>query len=511
MPFKVQVDWNKNGDFIGADDDVTDLVLRSRGTISAEYGRDQSTALAPTVSGRGQLVLDNSSRRFSPRNTGSPLYGLLKPARPVRLTRSITYELGTYDDDYSNIYFTDDSGTIEYVIFQGHTDDSPINPDQLNKDVTISMVDSLADFRGVNISTTLHQGVRTGEAIGLILDEYGWTGGRDLDPGATVISWWWEEGTDALDALEKLVRCEGPPAMLTIGTDGAVVFRDRHHRLLNDSSITSQGTWRNVVTGADPVMSAPFVYDDAWRNIINTGQVSIDVRTVRTSEVVWSLESPLGFAPGETKTFAAAASDPFHNATTPVSGTDYTVITGGISSVSLSRYSAASTTITMTAGGFGAQISGLQLRAQPVQVAYIVQVAASDAVSIADYGARSFPGDLPFCNQYDAQAVIDTAVGLRAQPLPILSARFVIGNSSNQAAQILGRDLSDRVTVVETETALNDDFYVETIAHDFTGEYDHAVTVGLEAVPPDGVVTASNVFIIGGGAGHWIGEGVLAS
>lgn len=505
MTFAVKIDWNRDGDFSDTDEDVTHLVLRSRGAVTAEYGRDQSTALAPTVSGRGQLYLDNSDRRFSPRNTSSPLYGKLKPARPVEITR----EIGGF-----TIPFTIGAGAVVlatdfYSIFTGHTDDTPINPDPKSKDVTISMVDNLADFRGVNISTAVYSGVRTGEAIDLILDAYGWTGGRDLDAGATVMPWWWEDGTDALDALEKLVRCEGPPAMLTIGVDGAVVFRDRHHRLTSTPSITSQGTWRHVRNGVDPVMSEPFVYDDAWRNIINTGQISVDVRTAQPVEPVWTLENFIGFAAGETKTFIASTSDPFINAITPVSDIDFEIPSGSLASISLSRTSGVSTTITMVAGGGGAQLSGLQLRAQPIQTAYTVQVTASNPASIADYGPRSFPGDLPFCSHYDAQAVLDTVVGLRSQPLPILSTRFVVARNEVQA-EVLTRDLSDRVTIVEDETALDDDFYIEQIAHDFTGEHDHAMVVGLEAVPPDGTVTPSNVFIVGGGVGHQIGDGYLA-
>lgn len=537
MPISVIVDWDRNGDYGAGDygeggyggldfatDVVTSLVRPQHSTIAVDYGRDQSTALAPTVAGHGSLVLDNSDRRFSPRNILSPLYGKLKPARPVQITRSInvntlitSYEsTDLYDDTYFDTYDTlvqqtsVVAGEVTYPLFRGHTDDSPINPDVNSKTVTLSLIDSIADFRGQNISTSLYAGIRTGEAIGIILDECGWTGPRNLDSGASVLPWWWEDGTDALDALEKLIRCEGPPALLTITTDGGIEFKDRHHRLVDIASITSQSVWQGV-GGNEPVMSLPFIYDDAWRNIINTGQISVDVRTPSALEAVWALDSPIGFIGGETKTFIASASDPFLNAVEPVEGTDYTIISGGLLSIFLSRTSGASTMITIVAGGAGAQISNLQLRAQPVQTAYTVQVAASDAVSIADYGARSFPGDLPFCNQYDAQAVLNTAVEIRSQSLPVITARFMVGKNVDRAVKVLTRDLSDRVTIIEPETVLNDDFYVESIAHELTGEHDHSVTVGLEAVPPDGAVTASNVFLIGGGVGHQIGDGVLAS
>lgn len=492
-------------DFI---DDVTSLVRANNG-VSLEYGRDQSTALAPTVSGRGTLTLNNQDRRFSPRNTTSPLYGYLKPARPVRITRSLLNL--AYGDIYSDFY-TDlytDSSTDGYTLFFGHTDDSPINPDVDTKTVTLSLVDSLADFRGHTISTQLYAGVRTGEAIGYILDACGWTGGRDLDNGSTVIPWWWVENQDALSALETLMRCEGPPALLTIGSDGSIVFKDRHHRILDAGSITSQGTWRGTF-GIEPVMTVPFVYDDAWRNIINTGIVDVDVRTPQGLTEVWTSDSPIALTANEIKYITASSSDPFINAISPIDGIDYILLTGSLS-ISLSRTSGASTTITLAANASGAQINGLALRAQPVQTQHTVQVTASNDPSIYDYGPRSFPGDLPFCNQHDARAVLETAVAFRAQPLPVVTARFMVGNNLLRASRILIRDLSDRVTIVEPETNLNNDFYVESIQHEFTSEYDHAVTLGLEAVPPDTTVTASNVFLIGGGVGHQIGDGVLAS
>ena len=508
MSFSVLVDWARDNDFTDPNDDVTALVRRSGG-ITVEYGRDQSTAMAPTVAGRGSLTLDNVDRRFSPRNTLSPLYGFIKPARPVKIIRhpgGTAYGSGAYG---GGLY---GGGALasDHVLFQGHTDDSPINPDADAQTVTLSLVDSLADFRGHTISTSLYAGLRTGEAIDIILDECGWTGTRDLDVGASVLPWWWEDGTDALEALEKLVRCEGPPAMLTIGVDGGIVFKDRHHRLLDSASITSQGTWRDVAGTGDPVMSSPFSYDDAWRNIINTGRIDVEIRTPQALDAVWTIDSPIGFTNSETKTFIASASDPFTNAIVPVADTDYVLTSGSLSSVTLSRTSGASTTITLTAGGGGAQISSLQLRAQPVQTAYTVQVTASDATSITDYGLRSFPGDLPFCNQYDAQAILDTAVEMRAQPLPVLSVRLVVANES-WADPVLSRDLSDRLTIVEAETVLNTDFYLESIAHEFASDYDHAVVAGLEAVPPDGDTTASNIFLLGSSAvGHRLGTGVFA-
>jgi hypothetical protein len=198
----------------------------------------------------------------------------------------------------------------------------------------------------------------------------------------------------------------------------------------------------------------------------------------------------------------------------------------------LVRSSGASAVVSVLGGPSGATVQGLQLRAQPVPTSYTVQVSASDAGSISDYGQRSYPGDLPWCNPYDAAAVLSATVAQRAQPTPIVSATFMIGRNEFKSAAILVRDLSDRVTIVESETVLNNDFYIESLRHDFTGEYDHTVTVGLEMAPVQqtpifaldtdgagadqgklggGFSDPNTILILGSSvAGHRLGEGVLA-
>lgn len=514
----VEIDWAKTGDFADYHDDVTPHV-RAQPGVSVSYGRDQTTALAPTVSGQGSLVLNNVyvdpynkalGRKYAPRNPGSPLYGILKPARPVRVIRQI-------------------EGT-DYTLFVGHTDDSPIHPEPADQTVSLSLVDHLADFRGQNISTQLHQGLRTGDAIGLILDAVGWPAAdRDLDAGATLIPFWWEDNTDAFTALEKVVRSEGPPAMLSVGVNGEIVFRDRHHRLIRAASITSQSTWRATGT-LEPVMQAPFSADEAWGNIVNAGTVSVDVRAPQELQPVWTSEETFTLSAGEQQIITAAASDPFLGAVTPEAGVDY-VLTSGTVAVRLITTSGISTGIELTAGAGATVITGLQLRAQPVSVTHTVRVSAENASSIAEYGRRSYPDELSWCGVGDATAVLTTAVAMRSEPLPILSVRFQLSGSDAKAALILARDLSDRVRVIEPETYTDGDFYVESIAHDTSGVHDHSVTFGLEAAPTmpapifrfdtagagfgDGLFGGGfdepgNLFIFDGTAGHGFGEGVFA-
>lgn len=503
---RVEVDWDKSGTY----QDHTADVQREAG-LEAQYGRDQSTALAPTVSGTASVTFENRDGKFSPRNPSSVLYGKLKPGRDVRITRTLD--------------------GVTYTLFAGQTDDQPITPDYDNRTVSLSLLDPLAKLRGTNISTPVFSGLRTGEAIAKVLDAAGWPEAkRELDPGATYIRWWWEEGTDALTAIDRLLQSEGSPALLTVGPSGSIVFRDRHHRMTRDTSLTAQTTFR-AVNGIEPVMSRPgFTYDEAWRNIVNKATVEVETRSPGGLQAIWTADSGLTLAAGEIRTINISGSDPFINALAPVAGTDFTTTRGAIASTRLIRDSGASTALVITNSAVTTVLETLQVRAYPLAVVNTVQIQAEDSESVDEYGPREFPAEIPWCSVYDAEAVVGLTVSQRSTPLPIITARFVVGNNATRAHAILSRDLSDRVRIIEPNTYTDGDFYVESLQHQLTDTYDHEVVVGLEGVPTTvtpvfrfdtagqgfdaglfgaGTDDAATMFRFDGAVGHRFDEGVF--
>ncbi len=507
MTLFVGIDWAKDGTYTGPYDDVTARARGGRaGSVRVSYGRAMATDLA--VSGSGSLVLNNSDRVLSPRNTSSPLYGKIRPARPVLVQRTI--------------------GATTYTIFRGRTDHSALQPDLNSRSVGVNVVDALADFKGQTISTRLYRGLRTGLAVGLILDAIGWTGGRDLDVGATFMPWWWLSNVDALSALQDIVSSEGPPALLTVGSSGEIIFRDRHHRLLKTRSLTSQSTWRG--SGGEPVMQS-LTYDDAWSSVVNAVAVSVDSRAPSAFGVVWTSTETVYVDTGETKLVTVSTSDPFTNAVVPDS-TD--IVATGTVTAALTRTSGGTTTIRLTAVGGPARVTGLRLRAIPIPVVRQYQLTSTDPDSATEFGPRGYDNALTWCGPDDAQAVIDTVVAQRAQPLAQLTVRFQIGGPVNtgRAAALLALNLSDRVTVIEPETGLSADFHIESITHELTGEEDHTITFGLEQAPTlptpvfrfgvsgqgfnDGVFGGglddpNTIFLFDGGSGHRFSEGVFAT
>ena len=82
----VQIDWNDDGDFSDANEDVTADVLG----MTLEHLRDLSSGHIEAA--RLELELKNDDHRYSPPNASSPLGGLLRPGRAVRVRAAYPYD-----------------------------------------------------------------------------------------------------------------------------------------------------------------------------------------------------------------------------------------------------------------------------------------------------------------------------------------------------------------------------------------------------------------------------------
>lgn len=456
--YEFHIDWDGDGAFSGTGEDVTE---RIRDTIDIGYGRDQARSLSPPRVGEARFELENISRDYSPENDSSPLAGNIIPARPVRIQ-------ATHDSQTHNL-------------FHGFTDGFDVLPALPERRVQVACLDALARFQGVRISTELHHGIRTGEAIGIVLDAIDWPeADRDLDTGATIIPWFWLDQEDGLTALEQIVNSEGPPALGTVDGDGKFVFRDRHHRLIRSASLSSQATLSDG--GTEPMISDDVTYDHGWRDIVNSVTLSVDERSPSgIAEVVWSSDLIYSVADGETLTIRTQPADPVLNAITPVLDTDYRVRSGAVEAA-LSQTSGTAIVIKITGSGGPAVFDQLQLRAYPVTTRRTVEVHVEDPESVDAYGMRSPRLDAPWASVHDALAIGEIVLAHRAERMPIVTVRLD-GQTDERLTQQLTRDLSDRVTIEESEIGLDDDFYIERIDHVIShAGFNHITSFGCEKV-----------------------------
>jgi hypothetical protein len=471
--YQISVDWVADGDFIDPFDNVTDDVLQ-RG-ITVMSGRDQNRQLSPARIGSAGFALCNVERLYSPENTDSDLYGNLEPGRETSIQ-------ATFD------------GTT-YPLFYGRLNDFTVNPDRDNRSVEFTALDGLSTLQGVKISTALYQALRTGEIVALILDEAGWPADRrDIDTGASFTSYWWEEGTTAFDAIQKVVNAEGPPALAYIAPDGTFTFRDRHHRLLRAASLTSQADFAAArvecdsppVTGLD--YTPPFTYQHGWRDIVNDVLQDVDQRAQNTDlSTVWNTESPFSILTGQTVEIKAVASDPFLDAVAPTTtGSEPDIVyTGtGVVSATLSRTSGQSTIIRVTSVGGPATVLSMRLRARAVPVGRTIQVREQDPASITLHGLRTYPQDIQLATANDVEAVAEVIVAQYANRRPLVSMR-VVAQDPTHLVQIFTRTLSDLITIRNDELGLDAGFYIEQIEHTITRINPerppiHAVVFGCE-------------------------------
>jgi hypothetical protein len=447
--YQFSIDWD--GQPGGTGEDVTGDIISD---IPITYGRDQERQLKPAAVGSSSFTLNNVSRAYSPENTDSPLYGDLDPARAM--TGQVTFEGQTYP------------------LFRGRIDDFNIKADFNDRTVDFTFLDGLNDLAGVKLSTGVYAAMRTGDLINVVLDEAGWTGGRDIDPGATLVKYWWLSDTDALSAINDLVKSEGPPAIAYCAPDGTLVFRDRHHRLLRQASRTVQATFHadalgdctaNGVPQGALSLAKPFSYAHGWRDIVNS--VAFDVTDREPSYVVqqvWQDTSTYVLSIGQSIDLTVSGSDPFINAVTPVPGTDIVYTGAGVLNVLLDRTSGATAKLTIQAVGAGVTITSVQVRAQSLVAQPSVRVSQSDAVSIEQHGERAYPDGAPWAGVEDAQAIASMILLHYAERRPTVQIRIVSSDPAHYV-QVLQRTISDRIHITNDEMRLDADFFVERVTH----------------------------------------------
>ena len=240
--------------------------------------------------------------------------------------------------------------------------------------------------------------------------------------------------------------------------------------MLTARATTSQGTFND--TGNSGIWHRqPFGYNAGLKGVINQAVVPVNVRTPAAFAPVWQYGSTLVIAPLATAQFTVRASgaDIFTAAAVPAAVTDFTVTVGGVSSVTLSRTSGPSTTIAITAGSNGATLTGLQLRAQAItKVVYSIPNTIDTSASIAKFTSRPYTRTIwPEIDPNVAQDFANAIASTYQNPRATIS--ITIDNANDSlASHVFSREISDRITVVETQTGLNRDCYIERIGHGIT-------------------------------------------
>lgn len=204
----IQIDWTNSGVWGSANE-----ALYCRG-LETERGRDvpvridsgdsKANGLQPVIIGNCTLIMDNSTRRFDPRNTSSPLYPNVGLNKNVR------------------IFVADDDGIWHHVFAGKIRDIREIN----DREMAFYIEDALRDLNSVDSAIDLRQSVSVRDAINAGLDQYGSSATRDIGNAAGFVPYFYATGQTFASVLAKLAEME--LGMFYIAADGKPSFYGRY-------------------------------------------------------------------------------------------------------------------------------------------------------------------------------------------------------------------------------------------------------------------------------------------
>ena len=473
--YTLLVDWNNDGDFTDANDDITGDTL----SLSWSRGRDYASALqGRSVAGKLSAVLINTAGKYSPSNTSSALTGDIVPGRSIQL------QAGSGSFPYTfPVAFNDG------VRWQGKLDRiKPAPASRGRKTATLTAFGTLGYLNQFETQLASQTNRRTDQAVGDILDDVGWDAAddRDLDTGLTTISRFWMSRKKAIDALRLVEEAEA--GFVKESKSGQIAFENRHHRITQTASTTSQATFSDA-DGATHTFEQ-ISQTDPLSTIIN--HVEATARTFDTASVavLWThpetgSASPT-LAPGESKVFVAEFPNPdsANNAmevnawTTPAATTDVlansasggggTNLTGDLTIAAAKTAERMEITLTNSATGSDAFITKLQARGTAVSTKNPCIVRAIDTTSQSSYGERKYVAKTKFIpTTSEAQDWCDYQMAIYGSPIEIL-AMTIPASAQGNIGQSLTRDLSDRITVTasnDSKLGISADFFIESEKH----------------------------------------------
>jgi hypothetical protein len=495
---EVFVDWNNDGTFTGAYDDVSADVLADPG-VTVQYGRDQARSLSPPMIPSCDFTLDNESRRYSPENAGSPLYQLIQPGRPVKV-QARHGDRRTYSSHISYNSHLPYNGKGTWPLFRGNIDTMQTSVAWGRRVTAFSALGMTAQLKRKTVSVALQTDIHTNDAVNLVLNAAGWTASRVLAIGDTVLDTWWVDERPAWDVILELIGSEGAGAMVFEEPDGEFQFHSRTFRELVSPSTTPQATFYDAATGRsmpytkhqlyaahEPYRSGggltyvDLSYDPRWEDVVDRATVNTKQRALAASAVVWKLGAPLALSVGEVRTIWARPQDPFQNAISPVLTTDYTV-TGGTVAIALAWANGAVAVLTATATSGAPVVADLQLRAQPFSVVgeTVTESISDFAPAGLDRRTYSVPA-WPELDPGQAQALAQSVTDRYGQPIPQIKL-VVMNDDFAQLWGMLNLRPSWRLTLVNQQLGLNSDVWIEQITHHLSAGGLLATTFGCERV-----------------------------
>lgn len=461
--YLVKIDWNKDGDYSDAEENISAVVFG----FKIDRGRDQAWELGKSRASVAEILVDNVSKKYSPENSESPIYGNVKPGRPVRI---VALEDG-----------------VTYPLFIGTLENFKLRPQKDQRTILFYAEDGLTQMRTQKVYTAVYENITTGVAIGHILDAIGWDAGkRIIDTGQTTLLYWWAWDKSALQAIRELEAVE--LGLFYLDEEGNAVYEDRHHRL-KGAHLTSQETY-----DTDNRIYHDFKYDMGIRNIFNQAIANILKYSEGGITVLWTLDETPCLAAGEVRTWRALFTGGAVDLVTPVESTDYIANSesggGGDDlsaniSISITKLSQGADLEVTNNGAVAAYLTTLQQRGKLLS-SVTSSYKADNVASQTDFEIRTYPLSSSIIpTEPIAKDYCDFVVSRYGIQVPTIKLKIWNATAAD-LAEILARRTSDRVTIKNDELGLDDEFFIHNIKHVISKQGRlHEMEIACERASPE--------------------------
>ena len=433
--YEICNDWNNDGDFADTNEDITGNIK------SVHFSRGKSDELGKAEVGQCSIVLNNADGLYTPSNSAGGLYGKLLPKRPLSIR--------------ANQY------AIDYPLFYGFIEEIIPHPHLSEQDCIITATDGLDFLSRHDMSTALYKDTLTGTIHGYILTDAGWSATmRTLDTGQNTVPYWYGHDVKARFAQEEIDDNE--QGFSYIDGSGYFNFEDRHHRSTTTHQ-TSQATFTNTM--------ANMTYSLNPRNVYNIIKTTITPWTIQALTTLWTLQETPTIPIGETYTYWGEASvsgdSVFVDAWTTPDATDYTATPDTVSIVTTKFARTIKLAITNT-GTAPVLLSLLRARGTYYNDQTKVTFKAEDSTSQTSYQKRTLEFDGKYqTDNATAQSLCNYAIGKYKDPRAELS-MSAMNQDDTILTNILGLEMSDRITIVNTELGLNAGYFIDYMEHDIS-------------------------------------------
>jgi len=306
----VKVDWNGDGDFVDANEDITNRVLDVRlssSLLDNLFGLPLMGRIAPATA---RITLDNRDNFFSPDNASSPIHAHI--ANGI-FQFAIIVDLGYYDD-----------ATPETLRqFTGRIDNCREWEDPAGgKRAILLCTDELSIIEEYKHRTVLISDNRVDQIINTYLSVPAAPAiSHSQDYAHSTVPYAGMDDESILSECQKVAASDG--GWIRATKEGVAVFERMTHWLEGTDHTASNVT---LDTGKSWWLQDSLSKENIYTDVI----VSWTPRRVSTLRIIWESTEPIELRPGETKTIRAKFDNLVHSSITPVANVDYIAVTVGM-------------------------------------------------------------------------------------------------------------------------------------------------------------------------------------